>query len=242
MKPPLTSFKLSVNEAPSQSDIVGKACWLEGRSYDTSHKIQTEVVMTTSNTSTIDPFQLFSDWFHQAEKNESSYPNAMSLATLGEDGFPDVRIVLMKDFDSKGVVFYTNYLGKKGRDLAHLPKASLCFHWKSLEKQVRFTGTIEKVSADESDQYFGSRARLSQLGAWASEQSQIMPGPLELEKRMAEYTLKFHVKTIPRPEHWGGYRLKPIKIEFWEEALGRLHRRRQFQKSDTGWAMDYLFP
>lgn len=198
--------------------------------------------MANANAETIDPYQLFGEWYQKAQKKEDSYPNAMSLATVGDDGFPDVRIVLLKDFNSEGFSFYTNYLGKKGNDLAHLPKASLCFHWKSLEKQVRITGLVEKLSTEESDKYFASRARLSQIGAWASKQSTIMEGPFELEKRVAELTLKFNIKTIPRPEHWGGYRLRPIRLEFWEEGKARLHRRRVFSKSDHGWEMHYIFP
>lgn len=190
----------------------------------------------------IDPYRIFSQWYAEAQKSELSYPDAASLATIGEDGFPDVRIVLMKEYDLDGFIFYTNYEGKKGRDLTSMPKAAMCFYWKSLNKQVRVIGCVEKITSGESDKYFASRPRLSQIGAWASHQSAVMKGQFELERCVAELTLKFNIKPIPRPEHWGGYRLIPTRIEFWEEGKYRLHRRREFLKTGTGWKMNYLFP
>lgn len=193
----------------------------------------------------IDPYALFTEWFEQAQKKESSYPDAMSLATLGEDGFPDVRIVLMKEYSPEGFKFYTNYESKKGHDLKSYPKASLCFYWKTLEKQVRITGSIQVCTKEQSDKYFASRARLSQIGAWASIQSRPMKTSIDLEKRVAEMTLKFGFQTIPRPEHWGGYHLTPHRIEFWEEGKARLHRRRVFTRTNNNnndWQMEYIFP
>lgn len=191
---------------------------------------------------TENPFEIFKDWYSEAEKRENTYPDAMALATLGADGMPDVRIVLLKQFDERGFVFFTNYQGKKAHDLEVSPKATLCFYWKTLRRQIRISGTFAKTSAQESDDYFKTRPRLSQIGAWASKQSEAMKGEYELEKRVAEFTLKFNIGQVPRPPHWGGYRLTPSRFEFWEERPSRIHRRREFKWTENQWQMDWIFP
>lgn len=188
------------------------------------------------------PYLIFADWFTDANKFETIYPNAMSLSTVADDGMPDVRIVLLKAFDERGFVFFTNYEGKKGRDLRINPKATICFYWKSLGKQVRISGTVERVSELESDEYFATLPRMSQIGAWASIQSNPMKNSHELEVRVLEYALKFHIGKIPRPKHWGGFRLNPVRIEFWEEKPSRLHNRKQFLKTNDSWVSEHIFP
>lgn len=190
-----------------------------------------------------DPFTLFRTWLADAEKSEPNDPNAMSLATVGEDGMPSVRMVLLKGFDEAGFVFYTNLASQKGRELAAHPKAALCFHWKTLKRQVRVEGLVTPVSEAEADAYFASRARDSRIGAWASKQSQAMQGRFELERRVARYALKFNIGTIPRPPFWSGYRISPQKIEFWRDKPFRLHERSLYvRQADGGWATATLFP
>ncbi|MBK9616949.1 MAG: pyridoxamine 5'-phosphate oxidase [Uliginosibacterium sp.] len=190
-----------------------------------------------------DPFTLFRNWLADAEKSEPNDPNAMSLATVGEDGMPSVRMVLLKGFDEAGFVFYTNLASQKGRELAAHPKAALCFHWKTLKRQVRVEGLVTPVSEAEADAYFASRARDSRIGAWASKQSQAMQGRFELEQRVARYALKFNIGTIPRPPFWSGYRISPQKIEFWRDKPFRLHERSLYvRQADGGWATATLFP
>ncbi len=193
-------------------------------------------------TEEINPFHLFKQWFTAAEASEGTYPDAMAIATVSEDGMPDVRIVLLKKFDQSGFVFFTNYQGKKARDLDFNPKASLCFYWKSLEKQIRISGQVDKVTEQESDEYFESRARMSKIGAWASKQSEKMIGEHDLEKRVLEYSLKFNIGKVPRPAHWGGYRLIPTRFEFWEERPSRIHRRRQFTRIQGEWLCEKIYP
>lgn len=190
-----------------------------------------------------DPLQLFSEWFEEAKQNEKSLPDAVALATAGLDLMPHVRMVLLKGFDQNGFVFYTNLESNKGLQLAENPQASLCFHWKSLDKQVRVEGSIEQVSDEDADTYFASRARDSRIGAWASKQSRELESRLELEKRVARYGLKFGIGKVPRPEFWSGYCLRPSRIEFWEQRLFRLHSRTQFTRNDSGgWDTATLFP
>ncbi|SCA57696.1 Pyridoxine/pyridoxamine 5'-phosphate oxidase [Candidatus Terasakiella magnetica] len=188
------------------------------------------------------PISLFHEWMEEAEKNEINDPNAMSLATANKDGIPSVRMVLLKGADEKGFVFYTNLKSRKARELMENPNAALCLHWKSLRKQVRVEGAIEPVSDEEADEYFQSRARVSRIGAWASKQSQEMEGRFELEKRVAEYTAKFGVGEIPRPDFWSGFRLKPKVIEFWSDQKFRLHDRIVYEVNDGNWATVRLFP
>lgn len=189
------------------------------------------------------PYTLFQEWLDDATRSEPNDPEAMSLATVGADGMPSVRMVLLKGFDERGFVFYTNLGSQKAQELAAHPKAALCFHWKTLTRQVRVQGTIEPVSAEEADAYFASRARDSRIGAWASKQSQPMEGRWELEKRVAAFALKFGIGDIPRPEFWSGFRLAPTTLEFWKAGLFRLHDRvRCVRNADGSWTQTTLFP
>ncbi len=168
----------------------------------------------------------------------------MALATADADGAPDVRMVLLKDFDARGFAFYSNAKSAKGQQLAANPRAALCFHWKSLRRQVRLRGLIEPVEPEEADAYFQSRDRGARLGAWASEQSRPLPDRLALEKRVAEFALKFGLGTVPRPPHWGGYRLVPLAIEFWRNQPFRLHDRLVFTRPTpaAAWEKHRLYP
>ena len=189
-----------------------------------------------------DPIALFKKWLAEAEKAEPNDPNAMALATVGEDGMPAVRMVLLKGLDARGFVFYTNLDSRKGRHLADTPKAALCFHWKSLRKQVNVQGPVSPVDDAEADAYFASRDRGSQIGAWASKQSQPLAGRFDLEKRVAKYAAKFNIGTVPRPEFWSGFRIDPLRIEFWEDRPFRLHDRLVFYREKDGWRTEKLYP
>ena len=189
-----------------------------------------------------DPFALFDDWLREAVAKEPNDPNAMALATTDEAGLPDVRMVLLKDADARGFVFYSNLESAKGRELAANPKAALLFHWKSLRRQVRIRGTVEPVTSGEADGYWATRARPAQLGAWASEQSRPLPDRLAFEKKIAEFGLKFGLGKVPRPPHWSGFRVVPQAIEFWRDRPFRLHERLVFERADGGWVTHRLFP
>jgi pyridoxamine 5'-phosphate oxidase len=189
-----------------------------------------------------DPFALFNEWFGEALAKEPNDGNAMALATVDEAGLPDVRMVLLKDVDATGFVFYTNLESAKGRELAANPQAALLFHWKSLRRQVRARGAVTPVTPEEADAYFATRARPAQLGAWASDQSRTLPDRLALEKKIAEVGLRYGLGRVPRPPHWSGYRLAPQSIEFWRDRPFRLHERLLFERAPGGWTTRRLFP
>ena len=191
-----------------------------------------------------DPFALFASWMAEAERSEPNDPTAMALATVGADGMPSVRMVLLKGFDREGFVFYTNLESRKGEQLTAHPKAALCCHWKSLRLSVRVEGTASGVSDAEADAYFASRPRSSRIGAWASRQSRPLAGRFELERRAAEYTAKFGLGAIPRPPFWSGFRVHPRRIEFWKDGAFRLHDRLVFRRAEPteDWTIESLFP
>ncbi len=191
-----------------------------------------------------DPIALFAGWLAEASKSEPSDPNAMTLATVDAEGMPDARTVLLKGVDETGFVFYTNLTSAKGRQLKAHPEAALLFHWKSLRRQVRVRGTTALVSDEEADAYFATRARPSQIGAWASDQSQPMEDPLALEKAVARFGLKFGLSEVPRPPGWSGFRLAPLAIEFWRSRRFRLHERLVFtrQGPSESWRTARLYP
>ncbi|MEM6625929.1 MAG: pyridoxamine 5'-phosphate oxidase [Pseudomonadota bacterium] len=193
---------------------------------------------------TDDPFALFADWLRAAKDKEPNDANAMALATADETGMPDVRMVLLKDVDASGFTFYTNTQSRKGLQLAANSQAALCFHWKSLRRQVRVAGDVTRVSDEEADAYFASRAKDSQIGAWASDQSRPMEGRFELEGRIAKYAAKYGIGKTPRPAHWTGYRIAPSRIEFWRDRPFRLHDRLVFEResADTPWSNSRLYP
>lgn len=191
-----------------------------------------------------DPLALFRDWYAEAAKSEPNDPDAMALATVGPDGTPSARMVLLKDYDPAGFVFYTNYESRKGQHLLAHTKAALLFHWKSLRRQVRLEGPVSRTTPEEADAYFATRARGSQIGAWASEQSRPLESRFALEKRVAEYGAKHLIGTVPRPAHWSGFRLQPLLIEFWQDGAFRLHDRLEYRRAAPAepWTTRTLFP
>ncbi len=189
-----------------------------------------------------DPIGLFGAWFADAARAEPVDADAVALATADAAGAPSVRMVLLKDADARGFVFYTNLDSRKGREMQANPKAALCFHWKSLKRQVRVEGAIERVSEGEADAYFAQRPRASQIGAWASLQSQPLESRFALERRIAEFTAKFHVGAVPRPAYWSGFRLIPAQIEFWRERPFRLHERTVYHRDGGAWTVRKLYP
>ena len=191
-----------------------------------------------------DPLVLFGEWLAEAGKSEPNDPNAMTLATVDEEGLPNARMVLLKDFDTRGFVFYTNYESQKGQEILGTMKAALVFHWKSLRRQVRVRGAVEKVTAAEADAYFNSRPRDSRIGAWASAQSRELEGRFALETAVAMYAAKYAIGTVPRPPHWSGFRVLPLSIEFWHDRPFRLHDRVVFRRpaQDVAWSKAKLYP
>ena len=189
-----------------------------------------------------DPLALFDQWFAEARESEPNDPEAMALATADQSGQPSVRMVLLKGHGPAGFVFYTNEQSAKGGQLAANPRAALLFHWKSLRRQVRIEGPVERVPDTDADVYFATRARDSQLGAWASDQSRPLDSSETFERRFAEMQQKFDGQGVPRPPHWGGYRVVPERIEFWTDRPHRLHERRVFVLAGDGWAEGLLYP
>ncbi len=191
-----------------------------------------------------DPLALFADWYAEAEKSEPNDPSAMAVATVGPDGMPSVRMVLLKGYDASGFVFYTNYESRKGGQLLAHPKAALLFHWKSLRRQVRLEGPVSKTTPEEADAYYATRARGSQIGAWASDQSRPLESRFALERRVAEVTAKHVIGKVPRPPHWSGFRLQPLLIEFWQDGAFRLHDRLEYTRPSPGapWSTRTLYP
>jgi pyridoxamine 5'-phosphate oxidase len=190
-----------------------------------------------------DPIVQFTRWFEQALAGEITEPNAMTVATATRDGVPSARMVLLKGFDERGFVFYTNYESQKGRELAENPVAALVFHWVELHRQVRVAGVVERVSAEESDAYFQSRPRGSRLGAWVSHQSAVLTGREELEVRLAALVAQYGEGEIPLPPYWGGYRVIPASVEFWQGRPSRLHDRLRYSRQpDDSWRIERLSP
>ena len=190
-----------------------------------------------------DPFVVFKKWMSEAEKNEINDPNAVALATVNESNQPDVRMVLLKEFNNNGFVFFTNLNSKKGTDLKKVPKASMCFHWKSLLRQVRVSGDISLISKNDADMYFNSRPYLSKIGAWSSNQSKPMETRDAFLNKIEEYKNKFvDQNKVPRPEHWSGFILSPNRIEFWKDVEGRLHQRLEYLKESDTWKRQILYP
>ena len=191
-----------------------------------------------------DPLQLFKVWMKEAEKSEPNDPNAVSLATSNKDNTPSVRMVLLKDFNVNGFVFYTNLNSQKGNELKENPKAAMCFHWKSLLRQIRINGKVSHVADEEADQYYNSRGYESRIGAWASKQSTILNNRDELYNSIKDYKEKFNDKTnVPRPSHWSGWNLSPLSIEFWLDGENRIHERLKYTKdSNSQWIKSLLSP
>ena len=189
------------------------------------------------------PIVLFKKWIAAAEKSEINDPNALSLATVSPEGVPSVRMVLLKGLSEKGFVFYTNFNSKKGNDLKNNPNASMCFHWKSIRRQVRVSGKVSTVDKEEADKYFSSREYGSKIAAWASSQSKTMNSRNDFTNKVKEFEKKFHDKdNVPRPPHWSGWRVNPEQIEFWLEAKNRTHQRLNYVLKDGDWIKEILYP
>jgi pyridoxamine 5'-phosphate oxidase len=195
-------------------------------------------------TEAAEPFALFAAWLEDAKKSEPADPTAMTLATVDETGLPNARMVLLKGVDDRGFVFYTNLESRKGHELLGHPKAALVFHWKSLTRQVRVRGSVERVTDAEADAYFATRPRGSQIGAWASKQSSPLESRMAFEKAIALTTAKYAIGTVPRPPHWSGFRIVPVSMEFWHDRPFRLHDRVEYRRETLGapWVKTRLYP
>ena len=191
---------------------------------------------------TDNPFDIFQEWLAEASASEPNDPTAMCLATVDGDGNPSARMVLLKGVDPRGFAFYTNLESRKGQELLAQPRAALCFHWKSLRRQIRIEGAIEAVPADEADAYFATRARVSQIGAWASDQSRPLNSRETLEMRVEAIKARYEGHPVPRPPNWSGFRLVPAAIEFWKDGAFRLHDRIRFSRSALEWTAQRLYP
>nr|GAJ33640.1 pyridoxamine 5'-phosphate oxidase [Bradyrhizobium sp. DOA9] len=191
-----------------------------------------------------EPFALFEAWLNEAIKSEPNDPNAMALATVDPDGLPDVRMVLMKGFDTEGFVFYSHIASQKGRELAANPKAALLFHWKSLRRQVRIRGNVTPVTDAEADAYFATRPKQAQIGAWASKQSQELESRFAFEQAIAKVAARYVIGEVPRPPGWSGWRITPLRIEFWHDRPFRLHDRIEFRRDAAGqkWSKTRMYP
>ena len=192
-----------------------------------------------------EPWSTFAAWFAEAEKSEPNDPNAVAVASVGSDGMPSLRMVLLKGWDRDGFVFYTNHESRKGTQLLAHPKAALLFHWKSLRRQVRIEGPVEATTPGEADAYFATRAKGSQIGAWASQQSRPLESRFALEKRVAEFTARYALASVPRPPHWSGFRVRPVLMEFWRDMPFRLHDRAVHTRTTpdaTAWRSEKQYP
>jgi pyridoxamine 5'-phosphate oxidase len=209
----------------------------------TSMKHQTPLT-SGDFTAADEPFALFEAWLNEAIKSEPNDPNAMALATVDSDGLPDVRMVLMKGFDTEGFVFYSHIASQKGRELAANPKAALLFHWKSLRRQVRIRGNVTPVTDAEADAYFATRPKQAQIGAWASKQSQELESRFAFEQAIAKVAAKYVIGDVPRPPGWSGWRITPLRIEFWHDRPFRLHDRIEFRRDAAGqkWSKTRMYP
>ena len=189
------------------------------------------------------PIELFGEWFQEAKKTEINDPNALALATADKKEIPSVRMVLLKNYNDNGFVFYTNLTSKKGKEINNNKKASMCFHWKSIRRQVRILGKLEKVSDNEANSYFKSRPYKNKIGAWASTQSKILKSRDEFLNKIKDYEKKYpNNDAVPRPEYWSGWRLVPTEIEFWLDGEGRIHERLNYKKSNDKWIKELLYP